>query len=297
MLSTTKLVAPGAAAAALVLAFAGAGVAAENGPYPIWWSPSLQLDSLDDIEAELDAPFPSGGEVVVTNLNIEPESYFDEARGEFWLTNQETADTCRSLIKLTAEGYDSGEYNLRTALGPRCYALEALRRARPARISYLRDFVFDESAIRYLPAMLGPLGNCGYLRDMLEANRLGRPWAPFPDNDPSYGVGQMEAQDRDTLIVKGKQIDGESRWVSTIEIQGRGDFNGDGLDDLLVRTEVDDLMIYSWGSRLFLLTRTGPLQTLRVVWEYGVLPTIYSGCRYGGYDLAIPRERPFAKDR
>ncbi len=28
-------------------------VAAEDGPYPVWWSPALELDSLDAIDARL----------------------------------------------------------------------------------------------------------------------------------------------------------------------------------------------------------------------------------------------------
>ena len=281
-----------AAAAAFLLGSTGAALPADEGLYPIWWSPKLELDSLDEVEAELDAPFPSGTEVEVTSHSIEPELYFDEVRGEFWLTNLETADNCRSLIELTAAGFDSGEYRLRAALGARCYSLDALSTAQPAKASYLRDSVLDDTAIRYLPAMLGLLGDCSYLKEILEANRRGLAWAPLPDHDPYYRIDRAEARDHNTLVVKGKVVN-NTNWVSTIQIYGRGDFNGDGLDDLLVRTDVDEIVNRS--PRLFLLTRSGRDQTLRVVWEYGVLPTIYSGCRYGGYDLAIPDEKPFAR--
>ena len=208
-------------AAAFLLGSTGAALPADEGLYPIWWSPKLELDSLDEVEAELDAPFPSGTEVVVTNHNIEPESYFDEVRGKFWLTHQEVAENYRSLIQLTTEGYDSGEYRLRVALGARCYSLNALGTATTPRTSYLRDFVFDETAIRYLPAMLGPIGDCSYLDEILEANRRGLAWAPLPDHDPYYRVGHVAARNRDTLVVTGPPS-GKSKWVSTIQITGGG---------------------------------------------------------------------------
>jgi len=281
-----------AAAAASVLALAVAVLADAQGGYPIWWSPQLDLEALEHIEAELKIPFPGWTEIIVTNPSIRPILKLDERRG-YWLTNQAMARTCRALIDLTEQGYIRGDYDLLTGLGPRCYALEALRTARPARVSYLRDFVFDEGAIRFLPAMLGPRGDCEYLMVILEANRQGGRWESLPNHDPSYRVGRVEVRDRDTLIVRGRHVDGESRWVSTIEIYGRGDFNGDGLDDLLVKTDVDEGFA-SWGPRLFLMIRTGPKETVRVAWEYGILPTRYSGCRYGGYDLAIPNQEPFA---
>jgi hypothetical protein len=283
-----------AVAAAWMLALGGGALAGEQAAYPIWWSPRLGLESLDQVEARLDDPFPLGIEVVLSHPTMKPRLDPDRIHGPL-LPNQEAARNCRDLVDLMARAYIRGNYELFTALGPRCHALEALRRARPARTSHLRDFVFDERAIGYLPAMLGPLGNCEYLRDMLEANRRGPPWGMFRTDYPYFRIGTVESGDRDSLIVTGKPI-WESTWVSTIEIYGRGDFNGDGLDDLLVRTDVDE-GIASWGPRLFLVTRAGPKETLRVAWEYGVLPTIYSGCRYGGYELAIPDREPFPRNR
>lgn len=280
--------------AALLVGCAGAGArAAEDAGYPIWWSPKLALGSLHDIDADLASPFPSGVEITVSNISIEPEEYFDAKLGIYRLAGDEIARSCRSLIDLTAAGYDHGEYKIRAVLGARCYSLDALRTAKPARTSYLREFVFDDSAIRYLPAMLGPLGSCSYLKAMLEATRQGAAWAPFPNRDHAYGIGHVEAKDETTLIVVGKR-GGGWKWVSTIQIYGRGDFNGDGLDDLLVRTDVEvNLWSARRAPRLFLLTRVGPDDALRVIWEYGVLPTIYNGCRNMGYDYALPNDTPF----
>ena len=35
------------------LTFAGHVLAAEEGPYPVWWSAELELDSLDQVESDI----------------------------------------------------------------------------------------------------------------------------------------------------------------------------------------------------------------------------------------------------
>ena len=40
----------------LALGLPAAAAEGESGPYPIWWSPSLELDSLDRIDARLQRP-------------------------------------------------------------------------------------------------------------------------------------------------------------------------------------------------------------------------------------------------
>ena len=42
----------------LVLCVSGCVTSEEAGPYPIWWSPTLELDSLDQIEALMGDRFP-----------------------------------------------------------------------------------------------------------------------------------------------------------------------------------------------------------------------------------------------
>ncbi len=54
------------AAAAWGLALGGDALAGEQAAYPIWWSPRLGLESLDQVEARLEDPFPLGIEVVLT---------------------------------------------------------------------------------------------------------------------------------------------------------------------------------------------------------------------------------------
>ena len=170
-------------------------------------------------------------------------------------------------------------------MGVRCYALDALAKATPARTSYLRDFVLDAKAINILPVMVGRAASgCYDAEDYLAANRDALPWGIFLYH---AGVGD---QIRELRVIDGNRLDvagGFSRkwgtelpadpdsewtteeiWTTTIQIYGRGDFNGDGLDDLLMRAD-------TWGPRmqarmrLYLVTRKRPEAVIRVAWEYG----------------------------
>ena len=81
------------AAAALALGCAGAGRAAEEGPYPIWWSPLLELESLDRIDARLDREtWPGANDFMV----------YKEVGGE---RVGAIMDTCAKTIELSDAGY------------------------------------------------------------------------------------------------------------------------------------------------------------------------------------------------
>ncbi|MCH7554671.1 MAG: hypothetical protein IIC08_01515 [Proteobacteria bacterium] len=63
----TRLISPfRAALLALLLLCAPAALAGEDAPYPIWWSPELGLESLDDIDGLLDKIFPEHRQFVIT---------------------------------------------------------------------------------------------------------------------------------------------------------------------------------------------------------------------------------------
>ena len=48
--------------AAISFSLISAASAAEEGPYPIWWSDKLRLESLARVEARLEGPFWGSGE-------------------------------------------------------------------------------------------------------------------------------------------------------------------------------------------------------------------------------------------
>ncbi len=78
--------------AALHLSLIGAVSAAEEGPYPIWLSPKLGLESLERVEARLEGPFWDNGSYTVY------KGVGDERV-------ETTVDTCDVRRRLFEEGY------------------------------------------------------------------------------------------------------------------------------------------------------------------------------------------------
>ncbi len=121
-----------------------ATAAAEESPYPVWWSPALELDSLDAIDARLEGemwPSSPGG---LPLYKYEGDSYDSDNRVEAW------ADSCNALMSLTADGYEglgSPGRKLEFFNLAYCRAIAMLKQAVPAEFSHLRDFVLNEDAV------------------------------------------------------------------------------------------------------------------------------------------------------
>ncbi len=78
------------------LALGLSGASAEDGPYPVWWSPALELESLDAIDARLErAPWTYESEGMPL---IKSEG---DTRIEVW------ANSCNDLERLIEEGHSA----------------------------------------------------------------------------------------------------------------------------------------------------------------------------------------------
>ena len=112
---------------------------AEEPPFPVWWSPMLELDSLDAIDARLARHIWPGD-----NEGLPLAKWDGEIREDASAVN------CIELERLVADGFhgiSSNDFGLQLLNQALCRGIEALGRARPAETSYLRDFVLDEEAI------------------------------------------------------------------------------------------------------------------------------------------------------
>ena len=279
----------GAAALAItvLLADIGASTAASAAQekFPVWWSPSLELESLDQIDAILDGLYPPEDQVVVTKY-VGDDNTIPPLR--------EVIQNCRDHIRLIEDGYEifsfpSDALDLKRRYGDECFALDALSRAKPATSSFVNEFELNADALSLLPPLFRPVGSCGYLRSSWLANRDGRSWTEFRHRDPYYAVEGVRPLSETEL-----EIDAEA-WSVRVELYGRGDFNGDGREDLLLRT-IDRFRDGFDESHLFFLVRDGPTSTLRIAWEYGVYASTESGCLRLGYEFAFPSEKPWRGD-
>jgi hypothetical protein len=116
-------------------------------------------------------------------------------------------------------------------------------------------------------------------------------WAEYREYDwDRYYVITESRREDDALVLEA------AGWTMQIEIYGRGDFNGDGTEDLLLHTFVDYVPTFrgEW-PHLFLLVRDGPDKPTRIAWEYGI-DFLYRGCEERGSRFAKPDEKPYAEE-
>ncbi len=270
--------------AVLYLSLIGAASAAENGAYPIWWSDKLRLESLEQVEARLEGPFwDNGGYTVYKGVGDERV--------------ETTVDTCDVRRRLFEEGYYAGASQRYFAvyLWAMCDALEKLATAKPAARSYVRNFVFDRNVFDLLPAIVGGAESCGFLCRLKWANERGDTWTQLEDDlfkrhareNTSIAVSgqtrsiKVEDDKTATILfeyVEEVPVEDEKTTIwsysvdrSPLEILAYGDFNEDGLEDMLMRRQ---------GARyVYVLTRDTPDGVFFVVNAEEHLCPDYSSCR------------------
>ena len=250
----------------------GTVVATESGgepPYPVWWSPVLELDSLDDIDARLERHIWRGNDEGL------PLAKWDGETRE-----EASAVNCMELGRLVAAGFNgigSNGVGVQMYTQALCRAIEAMRRARPGETSYLREFELDEKAIHLLPAMVDISPSCDYQCRQWVANERRIPLSMF---EPVIRVTVKSDEQ-----IRIRTID----WVSIVTILGRGDFNDDGLDDLLVLVNGGSMSGTWGGAGLYLLSRDAPNAVLFVAEELTDGCKDYE-CRTAYYDPPVLRE-------
>ncbi|MCZ6720777.1 MAG: hypothetical protein O7A65_04470 [Proteobacteria bacterium] len=259
---------------AVPLLASSTAASAEDEPYPVWWSPTLGLESLDRIDGRLEEPFSRDDRLMLHLYDNQATSY------DTWLLDEKEARDCASLIEWTDKGYESERadeqydyllaYNHHRNLAGDCYAIRAMKDAKPSRESYLRNFTLDDNALKFLPAITGPW-DCSNYRKMMAANRDGVSWARYQFyqvSDDLHYVASMESETSLWVQVVASNAGYVGR--DRIRIMGRGDFDGDGVDDLLLGKDS-----FAFGEQefegLYLTTRDQTGATLRVIGIYGPL--------------------------
>ncbi len=228
----------------LALGLSGAA-AAEDGPYPVWWSPALELESLDAIDARVEREFWPG----------DPEG-LPLAKTEGETRKEVPAFNCIELERWVGEGYHgigTNGFGLQLYNQALCRAIEMLKQAAPARRSYLREFVLDETAVAYLPAMAFRMPSCDYQCRQRLANERRIPVSQFEElvRIDSKGVDELELE--------------TPTMETRITVMARGDLNADGLDDMLVLSNTGATEGTGGWSGIYLLTREAPNAVLFVL--------------------------------
>ena len=276
----------------VALGLPAAAAEGESGTYPIWWSPSLELDSLDQLEARLhqslwpSLPDNRSFTVLVTDNGGQREMRVRTCADISWLEGK------RFTYK--AGSYSPAYYDER-----RCRVLGRLNRAVPAQQSFVNDFVLNKAAIDVLPAMVEPAVACEELCRQYKAEKEGVSWRDYwtgwreellrkqgvwtgwrterlrkqgtviedeQEDGKGYFFGFDEQSDHRMVVETfSLVIDVEIRSLVDLEILARADFTGDGLEDLLMWTSGESGEGRLFGGDFILLTRDAADEVLRVV--------------------------------
>ena len=271
-----------------MVAFLGVGVSAgwaDEGPFPVRLNPRLALESVDAaaIDARLrgslwpDIPDDEGLEIF--KFRKDPWFEFDTPFEDL-VIDRRFAANCVNLAALTNTGYLARYRNdreLQQGLLKECEAIEFLRKARPARISHVREFRMSSRALDWLPVMLDNGIPLNRLCDELAYNDQGVPWSAVDR------IAEVQLRDQFTMRVWAEAVEansdeefpialGADTWV---EILAWADFNDDGVEDMLLLTSSVSMEWQGPDRRLFfarhgldnfyVVTRDAPDAVLRVI--------------------------------
>lgn len=148
-----------------------------------------------------------------------------------------------------------------------CYAGRTLAAMRDATTSHVSDYVLEPATLAELPAELGYPGSPFEAAD---AHRI---------DEESGGLGVFLEQvlgitDFSAIQAtdEGLRVDDEDNWTREWLLMGRGDLDGDGVEDLLVGVNLyitDEALRF--GSRLYAVTRDEAGAPMRVAYEVPIL--------------------------
>jgi len=249
------------------------GVRADT--FAIWWSPLLASQSIDALEAARDA-------------DIEPITLSNGARTE-------TVRDCAQA----ADAYGRGFRTVKTGDPDQvltCRALSIIALAGDAGISSYRDapvpdFALNPTDVFALPALAGPVKGCAETMIALRSDQswwsLGRHlhvyFAPQGDGPADDGREEqsiaLDAPRRSDQVAEAQRGEGGSLIITMegrraiVTPLGLGDFNGDGLEDLLVKTQTGNQ-----SARLIQMTQLKPGTVMSVLDPLDHFRTVLRAC-------------------
>jgi hypothetical protein len=203
------------------------------------WTSKLNLKSLSSIESRLRQPFGFAVPVVKDSQSA-------------------TVSNCNDYLKFSAlhfAPHSDRDAALLRFNGVDCQAIRALSEAKPSKTSYLTDFRLDSQAADSLPPALALAVSGEDRQKARDAEERGLSWRQFqPD--------LILKPDKESLLAE------QSGSSTKLEIYAHGDFNRDGVEDILLRADESFTAGTYTDSRLVLLTRKSPNSRLTVLHEY-----------------------------
>lgn len=197
--------------------------------HPVSWDSSLGLNSQADIQEALSAPW--------------------EDAAPFNSTVSETERMVRNCLEYR-QAIDQGYEPLNNLVAAYvidkaayCNVLFKLSAAQPSEQTYIADFSLDQETIGTLPPQVG------FIISEERTSLASRAYAA------GQGLGDFEAYSVIESSREHAQIAGDD-WVMKLDVVAHGDFNADGIEDLLMKVNYRATEGSYRDSRVFVLTRT-----------------------------------------
>ena len=230
------------------LAFANPALASESGtepPYPVWWSPVPELDSLEAIDARLRRALWLGNDEGMLLIKVEDGS-----------VSKTPAINCVELERLIEEGFHGAGSSARAVAQYHvsvCRAMGLLKQATPAHQSFIRSFAFDLTTVDILPAMVDLSPSCDFICREVVANDRRIPLSRFHD------ILLVQIMSETEMVYWSED------WKIRLAVMAQADFNADGVEDLLLLSKGGSISGTGTWAELFLITRSEPNQVLWIV--------------------------------
>lgn len=234
------LIGAGALGAAVLLLAGACGTSAFSGDrYAVEWfdGPDAAPASRNDVEQRLARPWPDA-------IDVRGQAA-DEGR------MTATLESCRDYLDvadLRARPVEGGMmFAIFQARALDCQAMSLALAARPATVSYLRPFAFDEGLPDRLPWQVAMITS-GSERDRIAAERPDATWrqALFGPLTESSSCGTH----------CGRY--GDPGQEQVVRLVARGDFDGDGVEDMLLGSSNAARGGSYRATRMYVLTRREP---------------------------------------
>lgn len=217
--------------------------------FPVRWSPSLGLQSLDDIDRRLQQPlWDEAGITVASRWRFTGAGQAPEP------IDPEPIISCADHRRIEGTNYQTAsqsDHNHLAIFAATCAALEALKHAAPAVESHVGDFRLDESAVDFLPAATAVAIAPWQQDEIDQASASGLSWRQWRGNQDSDLQAVHRYGDQAALYEW-------TRGKSRVEILAHGDFNADGREDLLLHITEWPGYAHAAKAKILPVTRASP---------------------------------------
>jgi hypothetical protein len=170
---------------------------------------------------------------------------------------------CDEIGKIDAKATDTrpaDAWDALNAVSRWCRALAAIKRAAPAKHSFLADVLRAKNPAPYLPASVVDIVNAGEEAEGdpdVEASKKAHASVSWAKLDPALKLADVQTKDR--IRFEGKD------YLASVSYYAAGDFNGDGIEDVLAEVSIRPFDASQGDGAFFILTRTNPKGLLTII--------------------------------